>query len=129
MLYPLAERPLQAPYGDCPADVTLLTYTLEEIMVEKLCALMGRTEPRDLYDVYWLFEQGDVDLSFLPINFATKCQHKGQKPNQLDEILTGKAKTFDKLWTSRLAVQVSDLPRLNNVLRTVRRYLRGLQLV
>ncbi len=36
--------------------IALPTYALEEILTEKLRALMGRTEPRDLYDVYWLFE-------------------------------------------------------------------------
>jgi len=68
LLYPLSQRLLQAPYSDYPTDVRLPTYTLEEILTEKLCALMGRTEPRDLYDVYWLFEWGGVDLSFLPAN-------------------------------------------------------------
>lgn len=129
LLYPPTERPLQAPYSDYPTGITLPTYTLEEILTEKLCALMGRTEPRDLYDVYWLFEWGDVDLSFLPVNFAAKCRHKGQDPEQLDEVLTGKVGTFDRLWISRLAVQVPDLPHLNEVLRTVRRHLRGLGLI
>ena len=128
LLYPLSERSLQAPYSDYPTGVTLPTYTLEEILTEKLCALLGRTEPRDLYDVYWLFEWGDVNLSFLPANFAAKCQHKGQDPTQLGEVLRGKAGTFDKLWASRLAVQVTDLPHLNEVLRAVRRHLRSLGL-
>lgn len=129
LLYPLTERPLQAPYSDYPTNVTLPTYALEEVMVEKLCALMGRTEPRDLYDVYWLFEEGDMDLTFLPANFATKCRHKGHDPNRFDEILTGKVRAFDKLWTSRLAVQVLDLPHLSGILRTVRRHLRGQGLI
>ncbi len=80
LLYPLSEQLLQAPYSDYPTDVRLPTYTLEEILTEKLCALMGRTEPRDLYDVYCLFEWNDVDLSFLPANFAAKCRHKRQDP-------------------------------------------------
>ena len=129
LLYPPTERPLQAPYSDYPTDVTLPTYALEEILTEKLCALMGRTEPRDLYDVYWLFEWGNVDLSFLPSNFVAKCRHKGQDPNRLNEVLTGKVGTFDRLWASRLAVQVPDLPHLNEVLRMVRRHLRGLGLI
>jgi predicted nucleotidyltransferase component of viral defense system len=77
LLHPPVERPLLAPYSDYPPDVALPTYPLEEILTEKLCALMGRTEPRDLYDVYWLFEWGDVDLEFLPADFAAKCRHKG----------------------------------------------------
>ena len=129
LLYPPTDRPLQAPYSDYPTQMIMPTYTLEEILTEKLCALMGRTEPRDLYDVYWLFEWGDVDLEFLPADFATKCQHKGQEPRQLDEALTRKVGTFDRLWAPRLAVQVPDLPHLNEILRAVRRHLRGLGLI
>lgn len=128
LLYPLTERPLQAPYSDYPTGVKLPTYTLEEILTEKLCALLGRTEPRDLYDVHCLFEWRNVDLTFLPSKFADKCEHKGQDPRRLDEILKRKATTFDKLWVSRLAEQVTDLPELNDVLRAVRRHVRSLGL-
>ncbi len=129
LLYPLSERPLQAPYSDYPAGVTLPAYTLEEILTEKLCAVMGRTEPRDLYDVYCLFEAGDVNLDFLPAHFAAKCQHKGQSPAQLGQVLQDKTETFSKLWASRLAVQIPDLPSVNEILRKVRRHLRGVGLI
>lgn len=55
---------------------------------------MGRTEPRDLYDVYWLFEQGEMDLFFVPANFASKCKHKGQDPEQLSEALKRKERAL-----------------------------------
>jgi len=128
LLYPLAGRPLQAPYSDYPSGVILPTYTLEEMLTEKLCALLGRTEPRDLYDIYWLFESSDVDLTFLAASFADKCKHKGQDPTRLYEVLTGKQKTFDRLWASRLATQMTGLPHLNEVLRVVRRQVRDLGL-
>lgn len=128
LLLPLAERTLQTRYSDRPKDVTVLTYTLEEILTEKLCALMGRTEPRDLYDVYWLFERGDTDVTFLPANFAAKCQHKGKDPTQLNAVLESKASTFEKLWTLRLAIQVTALPDLDEVLRVVRQHLRAVGL-
>lgn len=129
LVYPLSERPLQAPYSDFPAGVVMPTYPLEEILTEKLCALMGRTEPRDLYDVYCLFEFDDADLSLLAGSFAAKCRHKGHDPTQLGVVLASKTLTFEKLWMPRLAVQVVQLPRLNDVLRIVRRHLRGLDLV
>ena len=129
MLTPPVERPLQATYSDYPTLVALPTYTLEEILTEKLCALLGRTEPRDLYDVYWLFKSGDVDQTFLPANFSAKCRHKGKDPDQLGAALADKAVTFGKLWNPRLAVQVTDLPDLDEVLRSVRQHLRGLALV
>jgi len=129
LLYPAAERTLLASYTDFPVGMTLPTYALEEILVEKLCALIGRTEPRDLYDVYWLFESGDADAHSLPQGFALKCRHKGVDPGRLEEALTGKLPAIGRLWTSRLAMQVPDLPDLDDVLRSVRRHLRGLGLV
>ena len=129
MCYPSQERLLMAPYSDYPSSVALHAYSLEEILIEKLCALIGRTEPRDLYDIYWLFEWGDVDPMFVPANFRAKCQHKGQEPTRMAENLTRKERVFARLWHTRLAVQVSDLPHLNEVMRVVRRHLRGLGLV
>lgn len=129
LLCPPAERPLQASYSDYPAGVTLPTYTLEEIMAEKLCALLGRTEPRDLYDVYWLFENSDIDAGSVPTNLTAKSRHKGYDANRLGEILQSKVNAYTRLWESRLAIQVPDLPRLNEVLRAVQRHLRELALI
>ncbi len=81
------------------------------------------------YVLSWLLEWGDVDLSFLPSSFGAKCRHKGQEPDRLDEVLARKEATFDKLWASRLAVQIPELPHLNEVMRVVRRHLRGLELM
>jgi len=128
LLDPPDDRLLKAPYRDYPSHVTFPTYTVKEILIEKLRALLQRTEPRDLYDVYWLFEWGDVDLTFLATSFADKCEHKGQDPTRLHQVLTAKEGTFDRLWASRLAVQVTELPHLNEVLRVVRRHVRDLEL-
>ena len=125
ILHSPSERPLLASYSDYLSGITLPTYTLEEVLAEKLCALMGRTEPRDLYDVHWLLERGDVDIAFLTTDFAAKCQHKGHDPQQLANALSAKERTFRRLWTSRLEVQVQDLPALKEVLRVVRRLLRS----
>jgi hypothetical protein len=92
--------------------------------VRSTCA----TRTRDLYDVYWLFEQGEMDLLFVPANFALKSQHKGHDPERLAEAMT-KARAFGRLWTSRLAVQVQELPPLKEVLRVVRRHLRRAGLI
>lgn len=128
LLDPVKELGLRAPYPDYPSHVTLPTYTLEQILAEKLCALLQRREPRDLYDVYWLFECGNVHRTFLPHSFARKCEHKGLDPTRLDDVLQEKAATFEKLWASRLAQQVTELPHFEEVLRVVRRNVRDLGL-
>ena len=62
LLFPLVEAPLRVPYSDCRSrNQTLRVYSPEEILAEKLCALLGRTEPRDLYDVHYMLEHDLAD--------------------------------------------------------------------
>jgi hypothetical protein len=119
---------LRAPYSDYPKSVRLPAYTLNEILAEKLCALMGRTEPRDLYDVYWVLEATTVDPEFLSHDFMAKAEHKGHDPARLDKVLQGKASRFESQWDKRLAQQVQDLPQFDPVMRAVRRHVRQLEL-
>lgn len=129
LMSPPADRPLRAPYTDFPKGVRLPTYTLDEILIEKLCALMGRTEPRDLYDVHSLFRRGDVNLAVVPAGFKAKAQHKGLEPTRLGDALSVKADAYERLWSSRLAIQVAELPDVKGILRAVRRRLRDIGLL
>jgi hypothetical protein len=78
---PLAEEPrLQAVGG-----VTFLMDTPHQILVNKLCALLGRSEPRDLEDVHVLLNSGGdlaralrdcpkQDAGFSPLTLAWTVQ-------------------------------------------------------
>lgn len=47
----LIQKTVFISYTDLPEDsVELQCYPLSEILIEKMAALMGRMEPRDLYD-------------------------------------------------------------------------------
>ena len=39
-----------------------MSYTLDEIIIEKMRSLMQRTMPRDLYDIFHLFEIENNDI-------------------------------------------------------------------
>lgn len=41
--------------------MSVLTYSLEELLAEKTRALYERARPRDLYVVVYLLENGEVD--------------------------------------------------------------------
>jgi predicted nucleotidyltransferase component of viral defense system len=122
------ESRLRSPYSDYPGYAYLPTYTKEEILSEKLCALVGRREPRDLYDAHWLLESGEVDCTFLADRFRRKCEHKKHDAARLPRVLRDQRATFEKLWQARLAHQVVNLPPFDQVLRAVRRHVRALQL-
>jgi len=62
LVLPLSRRDILARFSDCePLSRQLNVYSLEEILTEKLCALIGRTEPRDLYDAHFLLGLGGLD--------------------------------------------------------------------
>lgn len=51
---PPTEAPLRVSLG----SITITVDTPHEILVNKLCALLGRAEVRDLFDVEWLLRSG-----------------------------------------------------------------------
>ena len=99
------------------------TYSLEEIMVEKLCAIIGRTEPRDIYDIYFLFEQ-DLDFMAIPSAFIEKAKFKEINPNNIKDLFKRKKNIMERMWETRLTNQVKNIPKFDDVLRKIERNLR-----
>lgn len=125
LLYPSEEKIIKAPYSDCKGfSRRLKTYTLEEILAEKLCALIGRTEPRDLYDAHFLLEWGNLDYHSVGEGFKVKALSKKIDSKRLRNILREKEATIARLWEIRLAHQVDELPHLEAVTRKTNKYLR-----
>ena len=125
LLFPLVEAPLQVPYSDCQDRAeTLRVYAMEEILTEKLCALLGRTEPRDLYDVHYILTYRLADTEAVSFRLAEKMAHKGLDPVALGDALRRKQSTFRRLWEPRLRGQMPDLPQLDAVIRETNRWLR-----
>jgi len=98
-------------------------YSLEEILVEKLCAMVSRTEPRDIYDVDFLFKQ-ELDFGSLPAALIEKAIFKGIDIHNIKKILELKKTTIEKMWENRLSSQVKSLPDLDGVLRNINKNLR-----
>lgn len=64
IVLPLQKHPLQhcfSDQGDCHTRV--LTYSLEEVLAEKLRSWVQRTRPRDLFDVVTIVQSGAVPIS------------------------------------------------------------------
>lgn len=113
-------------YNDLPEQpFSLQCYPLEEIMVEKLVALIGRTQPRDLYDIWYLLEENAVELDFLKSEFAEKARHKGHQPENFLPTWQRKTKQFENLWNQYLAHQIADLPKFDGVCRALNRHFKG----
>ena len=92
-------------------------------MVEKLCAIIGRTEPRDIYDIYFLFEK-DLDFMAIPPAFIKKAKFKEINPKNIKDLFKRKKNIIVRLWETRLTNQVKNIPKFDGVLRKIERNLR-----
>jgi predicted nucleotidyltransferase component of viral defense system len=127
--FPLVPRPILRSYdgfADLPEGPTLRVYSLNEIAVEKLAALSdrARNEPRDLYDLWYLIAHVGLVLGELRPELEAKLQFRNRILPGLESAITAKEPRLSRLWSARLAHQMSDLPEFGTVFRAVQRALR-----
>ena len=101
-------------------------YSLKEIAAEKVIAVCdrARNEPRDLYDLWYLCEQAHVDLAEVIDAIAGKLEFRGQTIETIRGRLETKEARLQRLWSRRLAGQMTTLPEFDGVFRAVRRAFR-----
>lgn len=129
IVFPLERRPVlrgYEEYADLPEGAALRVYSLDEIAAEKAVAVMdrARNEPRDLYDIWHLTEEGRVDLSRLKSAVEEKLGFRGKKLDEVRGEFAAKEARFKKLWKTRLAAQLASLPEFDEVYRALRRLFR-----
>ncbi|MEO0461074.1 MAG: nucleotidyl transferase AbiEii/AbiGii toxin family protein [Myxococcota bacterium] len=120
-----------AEYEDLPEAARIRAYALNEIGVEKLVAFTdrARNEPRDLYDLWFLTQEGHVDLGMLLPELEQKLNFRGRTRETMTADLEKKEGRYKKLWSARLASQMATLPPFEDVFRAMRRELRAANLI
>ncbi len=118
-------------YNDFLEDATIRVYALEEVIIEKICALLTpfRNEPRDLYDLYYLTEDEGIEIGFLVDDIEAKLKYKDRSLDQFKDQFDKKETRLEKLWKSRLEAQMSSLPEYEAVYRAVKRTLRQAKII
>ena len=114
-------------FTDLPCNETILVYSLQEIATEKTVALLdrARTEPRDLYDLWYLTEYNNyVELSDCVEAIKSKLEHRGKTLNEVRNEFTKKESRLKTTWEKRLSAQMVKLPKFDDVYRAVKRVLR-----
>lgn len=116
MLKPV-HLPLIHPYSD-KCEAIIPTYCLEEILAEKLRALLTRTRARDLYDVWNLLKhhRDNIQIPQVVSAFHRKRQYKSVPFKSWADFLTpSRLVDFERAWEASLARQLRDLPRFERV--------------
>ena len=119
-----------AEFEDLPQGPMLRVYAIEEIVIEKLVALSdrARNEPRDLYDLWYLFGMHSIVLQELRPELERKLAHRHRRVEGIEQAIALKSERLKRLWTGRLAHQMSALPEFDGVFRDVMRTIRAADL-
>lgn len=111
-------------YTDLEEDFNLKCYSLAEVLIEKMAALMGRTEPRDLYDFWYLTEVERIKVTEHTVPFHSKAKRKTHNPKDFAKKVLSKEAVFKRDWENKLASQIHDLPRYEDVFREAKRHFK-----
>lgn len=106
----------------------LLCYPLEEVLVEKLRAVMQRMQARDFYDIWYLLEIHGMKIEYYSEEFKAKCESKGLNPLQFNEKLGLRMASYKGRWKNSMNDQIKNLPDFDQVEREVQRHIRKMEL-
>lgn len=120
LVLPAELLPVIHPYSDAPVEPCYVpTYALEEMLAEKLRALLRRCYPRDLYDVWFLLKQHGALLSrpLLLQVLEDKCCHKGYTfSSARDFLLLAEREEMSIAWDRSLQHLIPDHPSYHLVM-------------
>ena len=121
------EKRIINTYSDLEEEYSIFCYSLGEVIAEKMRSIMQRTAPRDIYDLWYLFEVEGQNIEDHVFAFQDKAKYKGYQPNELIKVLEQKEKTFSKHWKDHLANQMTEIPDFNDVWRELGKHWRKFQ--
>jgi uncharacterized protein len=114
-------------YTDLPEGEKILVYTLDEVAAEKTVALLdkARTEPRDLYDLWYLTQQNNTEnLGDCLEAINAKLAHRGKRLADIRDEFYRKEARLKKTWETRLSAQMANLGEFDYTYRAVKRSFR-----
>lgn len=126
ILFDIHKGKIYQEYSDLTEfdDNQLQSYPLEEVLIEKMVALMGRLVPRDLYDFNYLTEIEEMDLGDVFCEFEDKAKNKGRNPDEFIQVVEGKEGRYKAQWNKNLAYQIKDLDKFEDVWRSIKKQFR-----
>ena len=118
---------VNANYSDLvDYEININCYSLSEVLIEKMTALIGRSIPRDLYDLWYLLEYERMNIDEFYFEFERKAKNKGHNPKIFADKVQSKKAIFEREWKNSLQNQIHDLPEFQMVIRELGKHFRKL---
>lgn len=129
ILFHAQDRRINRHYSDIPRKPEIRCVALDEIVCEKFRSLLdpARREPRDVYDLWYLFDHGGADVERIRTEYRSKAKLKKLDPDALVDMLAHKEGALGTLGENRLANQIADLPPFEAAFKRVQREARRLE--
>ncbi|MEX2336300.1 MAG: nucleotidyl transferase AbiEii/AbiGii toxin family protein [Fulvivirga sp.] len=121
------EKQIINTYSDLEEKYSIFCYSLGEVIAEKMRSVMQRTAPRDIYDLWYLFETEGQNIEDHIFAFQDKTKHKGYDPKVLVKVIEQKENIFAKHWKDHLTNQMTEIPDFNDVWRELGKHWRKFQ--
>ncbi|MCB0715919.1 MAG: nucleotidyl transferase AbiEii/AbiGii toxin family protein [Chitinophagaceae bacterium] len=125
--YTPEEKKIINTYSDLEKKYSTLCYSLGEVIAEKMRSILQRTAPRDIYDLWYLFEVEGQKIEDHIFAFQDKTKMKDYDPNKLINVIEQKEKIFAKHWKDHLANQMTEIPDFPDVWRQLTKHWRKFQ--
>lgn len=114
-------------------DFIVQCYGLNEIVIEKMVALIGRTVPRDLYDFEYLTNEKGIEIQDIFGEFKSKALHKAStdkhNPENFVKVVSDKREKFAKAWDQNLKHQIRDLSKFEDIWRGIGKQFKAFERV
>lgn len=113
IMYEPVKKFVLNPYDDVPKYFAILTYAIEEILIEKLrTVLYQRCYPKDVYDLWRLLkETGNyIDIEKIMLYLSKKCLHRGIKHEGIPDEFNERVGRLQNQWDQGLKRQISTPP-------------------
>lgn len=112
------------------SETKVRVYTLTEIAGEKLRCVIQRLQCRDLYDLFLLFEEAQVDAAEAATVFRSKAEHRAIDPHTFSSRYTARIEQYRERWEAELREHVPGrVPHFREVERQVTRVLKNASLL
>jgi uncharacterized protein len=110
-------------------EVYIQSYSLKEVIIEKMVALMSRVEPRDMYDFDYITDEVGLMMQEIFAEFNRKAVNKGRNPEEFIERLSANKEKLKRTWERRLSHQIQELPDFEEMWRRIERQFRAFESV
>ena len=120
---------LDGVWSDLPEAFPFAVYPIGEITAEKLRCIIQRVQCRDLYDIFRLVEDAGVSLDEVFPLFEQKAVAKGLDPATFSDKFADRIHRYKGRWDKEMSDHLAEPPQFDDVVRVVRRHLRGTELL